>query len=986
MPSMPSEPAYDSAPLRDLDQLLAEAPFVRDLARQLIGRDADEVVQRTWLQALHHGARGGAVERPRHWLGRIVRNVAANLRRDDRRRRAREQQVAGAPLVPSSAELAEREERRRALVAAVDALPGTLRTVVLLRWFDGLPPRDIARALGVPAATVSTQLQRALALLRERLDAAHGGDRRAWALPLVALAAPPALPPAPWSTAPAAVPAGGALLLGAIVMTTKTKLAVLVGVLLVAASAWLWSRAARGPDDPVPRDGIAAPATAAVATPEPSQPAAPHAATGAPEREAVLPPATMSAPGAGEVVVRVLHADASPAPDRGLGLQRTGSDGRFTALRQRTDAAGIARYAAVPPGSWYVGDGFGPGKRVTVVAGETAEIELKLPAGLTVEGVVVDAAKVPVAGALVEMERMAFTDTLPEVVAISGADGRFSVRACPDACLLGARAFGHVASRVKFVFGKDGNTATVELVLGRDGGALGGVVVDAAGAPVERAVVIVGDGAVSGIPGSDDIAPFGAVTRSDGEGRFLALGVAAGEQPVQVRAPGFAPWTGTCTIAAGATAVQRVELTRGGVVRGTVRDAAGNGAQATIEVGAWKELAHQRVRSGADGAFELAGLPVGEVRLRVSHDRLGLAEATVTTTPDGPVAVELQLSRGRELKGRVVDPDGQPVAGVTLECIDSATRGADGWFRFVKSDKDGAFAADNCPATGTLQVVVRARGFEELRLTNVDASAGEVQVRLRREAPPSVRIVAHVVDADGKPIANAMASARREGVRGSTGIEATATDGRVELGPVAPGTWRVSIRDPQRVEFQSEPRALAADSTWDLGTIVLGRGGTARLRVVGEPPPGARYHVSNAARTRSWGVADATQQHRTSPLAGGDYVVVVSGDGVAAAAVPFTIREGEEVEVEVRPGAGVAQRVVCALPPDANGDGVSIAIARGDRRVASVWAPVRPGDTAATAWLAPGDYVATATLGDLRGTAPFTVGAASGEPVSITLR
>lgn len=102
------------------------------------------------------------IERPRNWLGRIARNVARNLRRGDRRRQDRERAAAVDDLVPSSAELMQREERRRALVAAIDGLPPTLRTIVLLRWFDGWAPRRIARELGVPAATVSTQLQRAL--------------------------------------------------------------------------------------------------------------------------------------------------------------------------------------------------------------------------------------------------------------------------------------------------------------------------------------------------------------------------------------------------------------------------------------------------------------------------------------------------------------------------------------------------------------------------------------------------------------------------------------------------------------------------------------------------------------------------------------------------------------------------------------------------------------------------------------------------------
>src|SRR5262249_32487315 len=149
-------------PDTDLQRLLAEEPFVRALAQQLVVGDADEVVQQTWLRVLQQGGRG--VERPRFWLLRIVRNVAADLRRSDRRRQDRQRAASTRELVPSSAELLQREEQRRALVAAVDALPAPLRTVVLLRFFDGLPPRRIAAALSVPAATVSTQLDRALQL------------------------------------------------------------------------------------------------------------------------------------------------------------------------------------------------------------------------------------------------------------------------------------------------------------------------------------------------------------------------------------------------------------------------------------------------------------------------------------------------------------------------------------------------------------------------------------------------------------------------------------------------------------------------------------------------------------------------------------------------------------------------------------------------------------------------------------------------------
>src|SRR5688572_3218980 len=177
-----------------MERLLAEDAFVRSLARALAadGEQGNDVAQQTWLLALRASGRegGGDVRSARDWLARIARRVATNLRRGARRRVAHERAAARPALAPSSQELAEREERRRALVAAVDQLPEPLREAVLLRWFEGLPPRRIAVLLDVPVATVWNRLRRALHLLRESLDREHG-DRRAWLLPLV-----PAPPPA----------------------------------------------------------------------------------------------------------------------------------------------------------------------------------------------------------------------------------------------------------------------------------------------------------------------------------------------------------------------------------------------------------------------------------------------------------------------------------------------------------------------------------------------------------------------------------------------------------------------------------------------------------------------------------------------------------------------------------------------------------------------------------------------------------------------
>jgi RNA polymerase sigma-70 factor (ECF subfamily) len=56
----------------------------------------------------------------------------------------------------------------------VAALPEKSRAIVVLRYQEDLDPAEIARVLGIPVGTVKSQLQRALALLREKLSRVVG--------------------------------------------------------------------------------------------------------------------------------------------------------------------------------------------------------------------------------------------------------------------------------------------------------------------------------------------------------------------------------------------------------------------------------------------------------------------------------------------------------------------------------------------------------------------------------------------------------------------------------------------------------------------------------------------------------------------------------------------------------------------------------------------------------------------------------------------
>jgi RNA polymerase sigma-70 factor (ECF subfamily) len=171
MPSEPNVPA---------ELLTSHVEWARRLARRLVKDDhlAEDLVQDAYAAALvHPPLQAGSI---RAWLRSVVRNLAAQSHRSGERRRTREELVQHERTHAAAEDLVEQAELQQQLVQAVLQLPERYRTVVLLRFFDGLPPREIAKRLGVPVATVQSQLNRGLQKLREKLDPLYGDDRRAW--------------------------------------------------------------------------------------------------------------------------------------------------------------------------------------------------------------------------------------------------------------------------------------------------------------------------------------------------------------------------------------------------------------------------------------------------------------------------------------------------------------------------------------------------------------------------------------------------------------------------------------------------------------------------------------------------------------------------------------------------------------------------------------------------------------------------------------
>ena len=173
------------SPVPPIERLLAERAWVRAFARSLVSDEAsaDDLEQQAWVAALEAPPPHGGS--PRGWFATVLRRAASKGRRSAVRVGQRERGAARPEAVAATADVVAQAELEHRVVAAVLALDEPYRSTVLLRWYEGLPPREIAARMGVPVETVRSRAQRALARLRDDLDRAHGGRRNAWAVALL---------------------------------------------------------------------------------------------------------------------------------------------------------------------------------------------------------------------------------------------------------------------------------------------------------------------------------------------------------------------------------------------------------------------------------------------------------------------------------------------------------------------------------------------------------------------------------------------------------------------------------------------------------------------------------------------------------------------------------------------------------------------------------------------------------------------------------
>jgi RNA polymerase sigma-70 factor (ECF subfamily) len=143
--------------------------------------EAEEAVQAAYLSAFASIGSFEGRSALSTWLTRIVVNESIGRRRAEERRRGQLEQEGIAVLdayretlmrgsAPDAPDVAvAREQIRKLLERAVEALADPFRSVFVLREIEGLSSEETAAILDVPVATVKTRLFRARRQLQQML-------------------------------------------------------------------------------------------------------------------------------------------------------------------------------------------------------------------------------------------------------------------------------------------------------------------------------------------------------------------------------------------------------------------------------------------------------------------------------------------------------------------------------------------------------------------------------------------------------------------------------------------------------------------------------------------------------------------------------------------------------------------------------------------------------------------------------------------------
>lgn len=910
-----SKPVPSAPRPMTLEDLLAQADWIRGLARSIVrdGAEAEDVAQEALLVAGGQLGTGEGVSRP--WIAGVVRNIARSRTRRRREKGEREARSSAGQralaAAPSALDDAQLLERQRLLLEHVDALPPAQRKVVLLRFYDGLPPREIAKVTDAPVATVNSRIQRALEALRTRLDAEFG-ERRGWAVFLAPLAQ---VGSAGAGAKLAGAGAAGGWLIAAMALLVLSLGGAAARLMLaetgdesvdeVQVGRLSTEATSTGLAAPVPVSGVArvepplAPATEETNTP----PAGPLrlVPTG------VIDVATLSSPPdaqkTGELVVRCFEEGTDqPVADLPVRLYAKDVVLFHPPEARRTDRHGAVRWDGLAPGSYSVLH-----SAVEVVAGGTAELVVETPLRDVIRGRVIDLKGEPVPGAQIHEAGGAR--------AVSDQDGRFEVVRIEQASSVYATASGFERSTRHSFMSWGQRSEEVVLHMERGGGSVEGVVVNHLGVALAGLSVRLRELESHEPDGERSYGTIRTRTRTDAAGRYRFEGLLPVRSRLEVSFLGLPQLLQECEIEAGQNQILDLRLPRPSAIQGVVSAPNGTPVQgARVIAYAKRTRGTQSVTTDALGQYRIENPAPDVDHMRAYHSIGGMDSSFVRLTAGTDETVDFTLPHDptateRVLRGALRDPSGAPL---------------EGWEIVAFSQKDEARGIDLTNDSGSFSLQRDRAWVKHLSVAPFSSTRRAVQsfLNVSEESgfldlvvdhrPASVRVT--LTDVTGAlPTGSQAVLSLALAVYERKRIDLSG--GRFVFDDLGPGWYELSVEAPDRARL-IVPFKLAPGEDLDLGELVLGRGGRVEVFVEGAKPHD--FEGRSFVGFVSWASAPGFSSHWT-PL---------GADGSGLDAVP----SGRQFLCLLLPGQGIR----CASVDVIEGGAVTVHLPRLEQYGANV--------------------------------------------------
>ncbi|HEX6202470.1 MAG TPA: carboxypeptidase-like regulatory domain-containing protein, partial [Thermoanaerobaculia bacterium] len=607
------------------------------------------------------------------------------------------------------------------------------------------------------------------------------------------------------------------------------------------------------------------------------------------------------------ITVQAMPDEAGPGGrrrfDARVAFARTDDDGRF-------------EIENVPPGAVRLaasGGGFRPGEAsgIELAPGERRDgVRIELQRGGTLVGRVLAPDGQPLPNALVQVSANLLWGGIE---GRTDGDGRYRLPGLPEGVLQVRAEHSDFVATIREITAGEGEIQ-LDLQLGA-GHRVSGRVVDAGGAPIAGARVMLGGQMVRGL-----LRP--ATTRADGS--FELDGVAPGLWQLSAAKEGWVQAEEPLRLEIdGPVAGVELRLTAGAAVVGHVRgvDLAEIG-RLRVAAGAEDRAPGGDTRIGTvdyEGGYRVDGLTPGRWRvMAILGEGEGMASGVVELAAGQQEArLDLEMAGDLVLSGRVT-LGGRPLSGseVSLTGRDHVSfargrTGADGRFRIARLER-GRYE---------LSVHDYVEGVAEQREIDL---AGDHEVTIDLDAG---EVAGRVVDADtGAPLADAELQLRAG--RGSFGdaiashTRSRAPDGGFRLRGVAAGSYRLHARREgygtadvevgvppggtiEGVEVALPPAAGAVIEVRGARGLPPGRVMVAALAAATAPdPPPDRLTIPAAGGFFAPG--EGGRVHLTA-LPAGRWRVHVAAPGFAVAAVdleapgpPVPVTLGPEAVVDVR--------------------------------------------------------------------------------------